>query len=263
MAKVGLKLLSTADSECINAVAELYSKKLFDYVELYVVPNTTDTIEKWKNFRSTGLSGEKISLPIMLEAPDYHHKINFANPDNFEINRRIFDEIEQFRQALNSRCTIITPGYRGNISETIRQLKEFKPKNIIVKNNVYRIAELSSAAGIGSCGEELEMVKKDTYCGFCLDIENAVCTANITDRDPYDFLRELNILNPIIYHISGNNISTKDVTGGNISGGDYNFSKLSLIIRNNALITLNTIIKEQIDVFKFRDDVHYLRRFCK
>lgn len=263
MNKIGLKLYSTDSEELCKKALTLYEQHIFDYVELYVVPDSTGTLEKWKAFQRVTRNGMELKIPFILHAPDYKHDINLANPQEFDKNRIIFEQIEAFRQELNSRCTIASSGYKGLISETARQINEIKPRNIIIKNNIFRIASKNNTGGVGSTVEEIAKLKKEVNCGFCLDIVNSICTSNFIDADPYDYLREFSTLSPIIYRISGTNINSMVNTHESLEKATFDYSIISLIIKNNALITITSDRIEEGDFDGFINDVKFLKRYCK
>ena len=49
MYKLGLKLWSINTGFYYEEAKKLYAQGIFDYIELYVVPDTLDTLPKWKN----------------------------------------------------------------------------------------------------------------------------------------------------------------------------------------------------------------------
>ena len=74
MHKLGLKLWSTNTESYLREAQRLYSLGIYDYIELYVVPNTLDTLENWK----------KLNIPYVLHAPHFAHGVNLANSEKFE-----------------------------------------------------------------------------------------------------------------------------------------------------------------------------------
>ena len=57
MYKIGLKLWSTNTDCYYNEAIRLYNDGVFDYIELYVVPDTLDTLQKWKKLRTLAPCG--------------------------------------------------------------------------------------------------------------------------------------------------------------------------------------------------------------
>lgn len=263
MSKIGLKLLSTGCEKYCDGAISLFREHIFDYIELYIVPDTTSTIEQWKNFQKLNKPDSPVKIPFILHAPDHKNNISLSTHDNLEHNIEIYKQVDQFKQELNAKCIIVTPGTRGVISETARQLKIINAKNIIIKNNIHRISSLNNAAGIGSNMEEIEKLKKELNCGFCLDIDNAICTANLISVSPYELLRQFSTFNPIMYRISGNNITATQNEHLHFEETQINYSIISMNIKNNALITINSDNSDSPDLNAFKEDVKFIRRFCK
>ena len=57
MYKIGLKLWSTNTDDYYDEAIRLYNDGVFDYIELYVVPDTLDTLQKWKKLRTLAPCG--------------------------------------------------------------------------------------------------------------------------------------------------------------------------------------------------------------
>ena len=49
MNKIGLKLWSINTDSYYTCAQKMYQKGIFDYIELYIVPGSINTLEKWKN----------------------------------------------------------------------------------------------------------------------------------------------------------------------------------------------------------------------
>ncbi len=68
MYKIGLKIWSINTDYYYDEAIRLYNDGVYDYIGLYVVPNTTDTIEKWK----------KLDIPFIVHCPHFAHGFNLA-----------------------------------------------------------------------------------------------------------------------------------------------------------------------------------------
>lgn len=121
--KLGLKLWSTNTESYLREAQRLYSLGIYDYIELYVVPNTLNTLENWK----------KLNIPYILHAPHFAHGVNLANSEKFEYNKETYREVEIFRSSLNAKYTVIHGGIEGSVEETIKQLKLINPKNFLIE----------------------------------------------------------------------------------------------------------------------------------
>ena len=75
MYKIGLKLWSINTDYYYDEAIRLYNDGVYDYIELYVVPNMTDTIEKWK----------KLDIPFIFHCPHFAHGFNLAKIENKDL----------------------------------------------------------------------------------------------------------------------------------------------------------------------------------
>lgn len=75
MYKIGLKLWSINTDYYYDEAIRLYNDGVYDYIELYVVPNMTDTIEKWK----------KLDIPFIVHCPHFAHGFNLAKIENKDL----------------------------------------------------------------------------------------------------------------------------------------------------------------------------------
>jgi hypothetical protein len=50
MYSFGLKLWSTNTSNYLQEAYRLYNERFFDYIEIYIIPNSTETLLKWAEF---------------------------------------------------------------------------------------------------------------------------------------------------------------------------------------------------------------------
>ncbi len=247
--QIGLKLWTINTDFYYEEAKKLYNQDYFDYIELYVVPNTTDTIAQWK----------KLNIPFILHAPHFVHEVNLADKEKLEYNKKIYEQVEVFRQELNAKHTIIHAGMNGTIEETIRQLQLISPKNFLIENKPAHPPHFKTRICRGHSIEEITKIITATQCKFCLDIGHAICTANYYEYAPYEFLEKFNTLDPIMYHISDGNIMSPHDQHLNINSGDYDLKKIFSIINTNGAISIETnkCYKETLDDFK--EDVIKIR----
>ena len=249
MHKLGLKLWSINTDYYYDEAKRLYDKGIYDYVELYVVPDTLDKIQKWK----------KLTVPFMLHAPHFMHGLNLAVPEKFDFNKKIYEQVEIYRKELNSKYTIVHSGIEGNIDEVVRQLSIIKPVNFIIENKPYRAPLGEKKLCRGYSIEEISKVIKGTNCGFCLDIGHAICTANSLGQEPYEYLKKFNELNPVMYHISGNDIDSAVDKHLHLDQGNYDFKKIFDIINSDGYISVETNKDSKTNLNDFEQDIKYIR----
>lgn len=248
--KLGLKLWSTNTDYYLKEAEKLYNEGCYDYIELYVVPDTLETIEKWK----------KLDIPFTLHAPHFMSGFNLANPNKEEFNIKTFKEIELFYKELNAKHIVIHPGMDGNIDETIRQLKIIKPQNMLIENKPFKAVpnKIKGEFCTGATIDEITKVINEIGCGFCLDIGHAICAANSLKKEPYEYLKEFNKLNPVCYHFSDNFIDAEIDNHFHFGQGNYDFKKIFDII-NGENIVIETKKDSKENLNDFVEDVKWLK----
>lgn len=254
--KLGLKLWSINTDHYLEEAKKLYKEGWFDYIELYVAPNTVEHISKWK----------ETNIPFTLHAPHFVHKINLANKEQENYNLEVFKEVELFRKKLNSQYVVVHGGIGGNIDETIRQLKilssycqDFK-SNYLIENKPL-IAPLDKILECrGARFEEIEKVIEQIGCGFCLDIGHAICTANSLKIEPYSYMQKFNdAFKPTCYHLSDNFIDSEIDGHKHLGQGNYDFKKILNIINLDKNIAIETHKMSKISLDDFVEDVKWLK----
>lgn len=247
--KLGLKLWSNNTDNYLKEAQRLYETGWYDYIELYVFPDTLDTIKKWKT----------LNVPFTLHAPHYIHGINLANKEKEQYNITIFKQVEEFLNEHNAKYVIVHSGIEGNIEETIRQLKIIKPNKMLIENKPYIAPKMPDKICRGATIEEISKVIKEIGCGFCLDVGHAICTANSLKKEPYEYLKEFNKLKPVCYHLSDNFIDSEIDAHMNFGQGNYDFKKIFDIIDTDKNITIETSKNNEENLNDFIEDVKWLK----
>ena len=78
--KIGLKLWSTNTDHYLREAKRLYADRIFDYIELYMVPGSLNTHISWKD----------LCIPFIVHAPHSAHGINLADPELENNNCNIY-----------------------------------------------------------------------------------------------------------------------------------------------------------------------------
>jgi len=252
--KIGLKLWSTNIDYYFDEAKRLYQDGLFDYIELYIVPDTLQHIDKWKS----------LDIPFALHVPHFMHDFNLALADHEETNIQILSQVNEFAQCLNPHYVIVHGGMEGSLNESIKQFKQiFKlfPLNYLVENKPYVAPLIRPALCRGSTLVEIRQIIEEVGCNFCLDIGHAICAANSLAINPYEFLYELQKLNPSVYHISDNDITSSKDSHLNLGQGNYDFEKIFSIINplKPILIETNKSTTDSLNDFIF--DVRFLNAY--
>lgn len=247
--KLGLKLWSTNSDFYLDAAKKIFEQEVYDYIELYVVPNTTETIAKWK----------KLNIPFTLHAPHFVHDVNLADAGKEKYNIEIFKQVEEFSNELGASYVVVHSGIEGTIDETARQLKIIKPSNMLIENKPFVAPLRSNLTCRGASIDEISKIINEVGCGFCLDVGHAICTANTLNLDPYAFLAEFNMLNPRCYHLSDNFIDSEVDKHMHFGQGNYNLKKVFDIIDTNKNIAIETNKDSKENLDDFIKDVKWLK----
>lgn len=247
--KLGLKLWSTNTGVYFEEAKRLYEKGWFDYIELYVVPNTLETIEKWKI----------LNIPFTLHAPHFEHGINLAKKKYEETNIEIFEEVKTFLTELDAKYVVVHSGLEGDIEETIRQLKAINLPKMLIENKPFKAPLGERKFCRGATIDEIKKIIKEIKCGFCLDIGHAICTANFLQHPPYEYLNQLNLLDPICYHLSDNFLTSAIDKHLHLGQGNYDLKKIFDIIDLNKNIAIETEKNSKDNLNDFVEDVKYIR----
>lgn len=192
--KIGLKLWSINTDCYLEEARRLYDGGIFDYVELYVVPESLATLTAWK----------RLAVPYIIHNAHFAHGFNLACREKASTNRRIYEESARFADGLKAARIIFHGGIDGDVEETCRQLASFSEPRALIENKPF--IALPNRMGGESCRgattEEITRIREETGCSFCLDFGHAVCSAAWRRQDPYEFIAELAATAPAMYHLS-------------------------------------------------------------
>ena len=253
MYKIGLKLWSCNTDYYYDEAIRLFNQGVYDYIELYVVPDTIETLKKWK----------KLNIPFIIHNAHFAHGFNLAKKDHEKRNHEIYEQTARFADSLKAKYIIFHGGIDGEVQETIRQLAAFNEPRAIIENKPF-VALPNKMGGRfcrGSTIEEIHLITTNSQCGFCLDIGHAVCSANFQEKEPYAFLKEMLQFNPKMFHLS----DIMDMT--TIYDAHPHLGKGSLdivwlkndIFPSNAIISIETYKDSQEELDDFVYDVEYLK----
>lgn len=252
---LGLKLWSINTDYYLEEAKKLYQQGWFDYIELYVVPKTSESIDKWK----------KADIPFTLHAPHFVHKINLADKEKESYNLEVFKEVELFRKELNAQYVVVHGGIDGSIDETIRQIKQISSvcenfsSDYLIENKPL-IAPLDKSLECrGARFDEIKKVIDEIGCGFCLDIGHAICTANSLKLEPYKYVEKFNELNPTCYHLSDNFIDSEIDGHMHLGKGNYDLKRIFDVINTEKNIAIETNKASKIGLEDFVEDVKWLK----
>lgn len=252
MYKIGLKLWSINTDYYYDEAIRLFDEGVFDYIELYVVPDTTDTLKKWKNLK----------IPFAIHAPHFVHGLNFSDSAKRTYNNVLVEQTRHFSDELEAKYTVFHPGIGGTINETIYQLKNIKNFNFLIENkpsivNITRLQKDDFC--IGSTYEHIKTILTEIDCGFCLDIGHAIAAANYQHIDIYKYLNKMNLFKPFTYHISDIDINSIYDQHLHFGDGSLDFSKIKNLFNINSHIAIETNKDSKFNLQDYRQDSKYIK----
>lgn len=100
--KRGLKLWSINTDAYYNEAKRLYAEGVFDYIELYVVPNSLDTLAKWKELHYP----LRHSAPLPPEGAEHYSPDLFPQNNNTFIGKKTYAPyMKEFARKLRKNMT--------------------------------------------------------------------------------------------------------------------------------------------------------------
>lgn len=247
--KLGLKIWSLNTGAYFDEAKRLFDQAHFDYIELYVIPDSIGTLKKWTT----------LEIPFTIHAPHYAHGVNLAVEELARYNRKVYAEVKEFADELKADYIIFHGGNRGTIESTIRQLKSFGEPRAIIENKPYHTLK-DKRLCIGTTPEQIKKIKEEVGCEFCLDFGHAVCSANSQEREPYAYIEEFSKLSPVMYHISGVECMESTVdTHLNLKDGKLDPNFISRILPRGAKVSIETTKSSTTDLKDFEEDVLWMR----
>lgn len=254
--QIGLKLWSVNAGVCQREARRLYDAGVYDYLELYAVPGTADTLPGWK----------ALGIPCVVHAAHFKHGFNLAKEDCAAANRRIYDEMRRFADALDARHIIFHGGTFGDIAESARQLAQLNEPRALIENKPCITRDKGEILQCrGATPEEIRCVMEAAGCGFCLDIPHALCAANYLGLPQPDFLAAFNDFGPQMYHLS-------DMKRSDLLIDDHTMLGLGVldmrswfpaILAPGSTITIETT-RSRVDAMEeFESEVRWLQDFLR
>jgi len=216
--KLGLKLWSD-NEKYISEAKKLYEKKMYDYIELYIVPGTYDRyIKTW----------QKLGIPFIIHCTHFLHGFNLAEKNKYQENIKMFFEVRAFCDQLNGKYIIFHPGVEGRIEESIRQINLLHDERLLVENKPY-VSMLNDYCR-GSSYEEINKILNFCDVGFCLDIAHAFNKSYHIKQNEFKYVKKMISLSPKVIHICDGKLSAIHDKHLHIGEGEYDFVKIRRII---------------------------------
>ena len=257
MYRLGLKLWSVNTDAYLREAKRLFAEGVFSYIELFVVPDTVETLGVWRR-----LHDEK-GIPFVVHNAHAAKGFNLAARAAETRNREIYAQTRAFADALDARHVIFHGGVDGSIEETARQLKALEEPRALLENKP--AVPLPNDAGAVSCRgaaiDEIGHVLAEARCGFCLDVGHAVCAANTQGIEPYAYVEELNgRFSPAMFHLSDvADMSSPYDAHPHLGTGALDIPRLKrTIFPPDAAISIETVKASPADLDDFIQDARYI-----
>lgn len=246
--KLGLKLYST-EVELIPEAQKLRMQDLFDFLELYVVPNSySNTISNWKHF----------DVSFIIHAPHTAHGVNLANFELRKSNMEIYQEVKHFCDSLNSKYIIAHGGSDGTLEEVIYQLGMIEDDRIRLENKPMK--GLNGEICRGCSPEEFRKIYEcGVLKGTVLDFGHAIYYSAACGLDYHRVIKEFIKYSPSVFHLSDGIYSSHTDIHLNFGKGEFNMRELISFIPQDAMLSIETPRNSKGRFQEFVEDVRSLQ----
>ena len=257
MFRLGLKLWSVNTDAYLREAERLFAAGVFSYVELFVVPETLETLAAWRRLHDSK------GIPFAVHNAHAAKGFNLADPSAETRNREIYAQTRAFADALEARHVIFHGGVDGTAEETARQLKALEEPRALLENKP--AVPLPNNAGVRTCrgatAAEIGFILGEAGCGFCLDVGHAVCAANSQGLEPYAYVAELaRRFAPAMFHLSDvADMSSQYDAHPHLGTGALDIPRLvRTVFPPDAAISIETVKDSPTNLDDFARDVGFL-----
>ena len=207
--KFGLKLWSI-NTDLIDQAVHLIDEKVFDYIELMVIPDS-----EIKPFL--------IDVPYIIHIPHEKFGVNIGDPAAKEYSLQKINECIAWADRLNAKHLILHAGH-GSMQHATDLLREVSDSRLLIEN-VPKVG-LSGEAMIGYSPAQIEELIGDSDMGLCLDFGHAVKAAVSLGVDYKEYVRGFMEFEPRMFHVSDGTLSGERDEHLGIGEGEYDFGFL-------------------------------------
>lgn len=223
--KFGLKLWSI-NTDLIDQAVSLIDNKTFDYIELFVVPDTQ-------------ISPFLIDVPYIIHIPHEKFGVNIGDPAAKEYSLQKINESITWADLLNAKHLILHAGH-GSMQHATDLLRELSDSRLLIEN-MPKVG-LDGEAMIGYSPEQIEELLGNSDMGLCLDFGHAVKAAVSLGVDYKEYVQGFMGLEPKVFHMSDGTLGKEKDEHFNIGEGEYDFRYLLQCINDNpfGFVTIET-----------------------
>lgn len=223
--KYGLKLWSI-NTVLIDEAVRLIDEKVFDYIELFVIPDSE-------------ITSFLIDVPYIIHIPHEKFGVNIGDPSVNEYTLQKIDESIIWADQLNAKHLILHAGH-GSMHHATNLLRELSDSRFLIEN-MPKVG-LGGEAMIGYSPAQIEELIGDSDIGVCLDFGHAVKAAVSFGVDYRGYVQGFMRLEPRVFHVSDGKLSGERDEHMGIGEGEYDFGFLMRCVERNRseMVTMET-----------------------
>lgn len=223
--KFGLKLWSI-NIDLIDQAVHLINEKVFDYIELMVIPDS-----EIKPFL--------IDVPYIIHIPHEKFGVNIGDLAAKKLTLKMINESIAWADRLNAKHLILHAGH-GSMQHATDLLRKLSDSRLLIEN-MPKVG-LDGEGMIGYSPAQIEELIRDSDMGLCLDFGHAVKAAVSLGIDYKEYMEEFMGIKPRVFHVSDGMLSGERDEHLGIREGEYDLVFLMECVEENrlALVTLET-----------------------
>ena len=223
--KFGLKLWSI-NTDLIDQAIHLIDEKVFDYIELFVIPDS-----EIKPF--------VIDVPYVIHIPHDKFRVNIGDPMAKGCTLQRINESITWADRLNAKHLILHAGY-GSMQHAIDLLRGLSDSRLLIEN-MPKVG-LGGESMIGYSPEQIKELIWDSEMGLCLDFGHAVKAAVSLGVDYKEYVEGFMGLRPRVFHVSDGMLSGERDEHLGIGEGEYNLEFLMGCVERSGMemVTMET-----------------------
>lgn len=221
----GLKLWST-NTDLIDSAIKLIDEKVFDYIELFVVPGSQ-------------ISPFMIDVPYIIHIPHCKFGVNIGDVGKKEYNLQKINESIIWADKLDAKYLILHAG-AGSMRQSLDVLCNVRDNRLLIEN-MPKVG-LNGEKMIGYSFDQIRESIRNSDRGLCLDFGHAAKAAIGLEVDYKEFIKGLLRFEPKVFHISDGMLNGEKDEHLKIGEGEYDFWYLLRCVRKSSskLVTIET-----------------------
>ena len=244
--KYGLKIWST-NTDLIDQAVHLIDEKVFDYIELFVIPDS-----EIKPFL--------IDIPYIIHIPHDKFGVNIGDPTAKEYSLQKINESIIWANQLNAKYLILHVGY-GSMQHATDCLRELSDRRLLIENMPKM--GLGGEALIGHSHWEIGELIRDVDAGLCLDFGHAIKASVSLGMNYKEYVKGFMDFEPKVFHVSDGMLNKEHDEHLNIGEGEYDFEYLLGLIKNcnSTFVTVETPRVNQQSLQEDVRNVNFLKKY--